>query len=100
MRSRADGARNEARLPVVSVWISGPRTSFLGQIVTPPPHTEVMNTQLVLIEDVPPDWYLADETREIGRQGVRDARQALALAADPAPEADDTTPHRHADQAA
>ncbi|MGH9117092.1 MAG: hypothetical protein ACRD0A_04215 [Acidimicrobiales bacterium] len=38
-----------------------------------------MERQLTLIE-APPDWRLDDETKEIGRDGIAQARQALRLA--------------------
>jgi hypothetical protein len=37
------------------------------------------NTQLTLLE-TPPEWKLDDDTREIGRQGVASAREALRAA--------------------
>ena len=36
-----------------------------------------MEQQLLLIEETPVDWRLDTETREIGLNGVRAARQAL-----------------------
>jgi hypothetical protein len=44
--------------------------------VTPPPHTQNMSKQLRLIQPNT-TWRLDDETRQIGRQGIADARQAL-----------------------
>jgi hypothetical protein len=38
-----------------------------------------MERQLTLIE-APPDWRLDDETKEIGRDGIAQARQALRQA--------------------
>jgi hypothetical protein len=39
-----------------------------------------MARQLTLIDVNERDWRLDDETREIGRQGIARAREALALA--------------------
>lgn len=39
-----------------------------------------MERQLVLIEVSGADWRLDDRTKEIGRQGVRHAREALQVA--------------------
>lgn len=36
-----------------------------------------MEQQLLLIDEAPADWRLDTETREIGLNGVRSARQAL-----------------------
>ena len=36
-----------------------------------------MERQLHLLEPPEPDWHLDDSTREIGRRGVAEARQAL-----------------------
>lgn len=38
-----------------------------------------MKQQLVLIE-TPPEWRLDETTREVGRRGLAEARQALAAA--------------------
>ena len=40
-----------------------------------------MEQQLLLIDEAPADWRLDTETREIGLNGVRAARQALRDAA-------------------
>jgi hypothetical protein len=40
-----------------------------------------MTTQLRLIEDRPAEWRLDEQTREIGRQGLAEARAALQQAA-------------------
>ena len=50
--------------------------------VTPLVHTADMARQLVLL-DTPTDvdWRLDDTTKELGKQGVAAARQALAAAA-------------------
>jgi len=39
-----------------------------------------MATQLVLLEATSPNWKLDRETREIGRRGVAEAREALRRA--------------------
>ena len=54
--------------------------------VTPACHPGTMQEQLVLVEPVERQWELDDHTREIGRRGVEQARQALrnAKAARPA----------------
>lgn len=41
-----------------------------------------MNVQLTLIEsrEAPVDWKIDEETRSIGREGLRSAREALANA--------------------
>ena len=36
-----------------------------------------MTRQLVLIEDAKSDWRLDERTREVGRKGVAQAREAL-----------------------
>jgi len=40
-----------------------------------------MATQLVLLDTTSPVWKLDPETREIGRRGVAEAREALRRAA-------------------
>ena len=40
-----------------------------------------MASQLILIDPPSVDWRLDDHTREVGRQGIRAARAALAEAA-------------------
>jgi hypothetical protein len=51
------------------------------QIVTPPPDTGAMTKQLTLINGShrggPHAWRLDEQTREIGRRGLVDARAAL-----------------------
>jgi hypothetical protein len=42
-------------------------------------HDDERNTQLTLLE-TPPDWRLDEDTREIGRAGVAQAREALRAA--------------------
>ncbi len=44
-----------------------------------------MKQQLVLIE-TPPEWRLDESTREVGRRGLAEARQALAAARQALPE--------------
>ncbi len=44
-----------------------------------------MKQQLVLIE-TPPEWRLDETTREVGRRGLAEARQALAAARQALPE--------------
>jgi hypothetical protein len=39
-----------------------------------------MERQLHLLEPPEPDWHLDEATREIGRKGVAEARQALRRA--------------------
>jgi hypothetical protein len=39
-----------------------------------------MERQLHLLEPSEPDWHLDDTTREIGRRGVAEAREALQRA--------------------
>jgi hypothetical protein len=39
-----------------------------------------MERQLHLLEPPEPDWHLDDATKEIGRKGVAEARQALRRA--------------------
>jgi hypothetical protein len=39
-----------------------------------------MERQLHLLEAPEPDWHLDDTTREIGRRGVAEAREALQRA--------------------
>ena len=39
-----------------------------------------MKRQLVLLEDAAPAWRLDDRTREVGRQGIAKAREALRRA--------------------
>ena len=55
------------------------------QIVTPPCHSGDMNDQLVLLESKerrPEEpWRLDEQTREIGKRGVAQAREALRQAA-------------------
>jgi hypothetical protein len=48
--------------------------------VTPPRHDGHMTNQLVLLESKDVDWRLDDHTKELGRQGIAAARQALAEA--------------------
>jgi hypothetical protein len=40
-----------------------------------------MARQLVLLEQNENDWHLDDRTRELGRQGIAEARKALVEAA-------------------
>jgi len=40
-----------------------------------------MQVQLVLIDDTPVEWHIDDRTREIGRRGLAEAREALQAAA-------------------
>lgn len=40
-----------------------------------------MNLQLLLIDESTPDWRLDEHTREVGRRGVANAREALRRAA-------------------
>lgn len=51
-----------------------------GIPVTPPRQTDPMKRQLVLLEDAAPAWRLDDRTREVGRQGIAKAREALRRA--------------------
>lgn len=39
-----------------------------------------MKRQLVLLEDTPAVWRLDDHTREVGRHGIAEAREALRRA--------------------
>jgi len=39
-----------------------------------------MKRQLVLLEDAAPVWRLDDRTREVGREGIAKAREALRRA--------------------
>jgi hypothetical protein len=39
-----------------------------------------MDTQLTLIETKPADWRLDDRTKEVGRLGLTQAREALRVA--------------------
>ncbi|MGI9601928.1 MAG: hypothetical protein ACR2QE_08585 [Acidimicrobiales bacterium] len=48
-----------------------------------------MSQQILLLDDDTTPWHLDDDTREIGRRGVAEARAALAEAA-----------HRHHQQPA
>jgi hypothetical protein len=50
-------------------------------VVTPPAEDVVMARQLSLI-DTPKDWRLTDETKEIARRGLAEARAALAAGRD------------------
>ncbi|MDQ3978924.1 MAG: hypothetical protein M3314_05160 [Actinomycetota bacterium] len=50
----------------------------------PPAILVNMNDQLVLLEDDDQQWRLDERTREIGRRGVAQARQALRQADRPA----------------
>jgi hypothetical protein len=50
--------------------------------VTPSVHDGGMTTQLrLIIDDRPADWRLDEETREVGRRGLAEARAALQEAA-------------------
>lgn len=64
-------------------------------IDTPPCHPVVMTDQLVLIDprptDRPLDWRLDERTRDLGRRGVQEAREALARFR---PKAAALSPHR------
>jgi len=51
-----------------------------GVLVTPQEDDELMARQLVLIEASDVDWRLDERTREIGREGIAQARAALAEA--------------------
>jgi len=51
-----------------------------GVLVTPQEDDERMARQLVLIEASDVDWRLDERTREIGREGIAQAREALAEA--------------------
>jgi hypothetical protein len=44
-----------------------------------------MATQLLLLDTSKPSWKLDPRTREIGRRGVAEAREALRRAAGPTP---------------
>jgi len=60
------------------IWrIPGP-SSRLN--VTPPGEDGAMERQLHLLESPEPDWHLDESTKEIGRKGVAEARQALQQA--------------------
>jgi hypothetical protein len=48
--------------------------------VTPPEDDGGMATQLLLIDATSVDWRLDEHTKEIGRQGIAAARDALAQA--------------------
>jgi hypothetical protein len=55
-----------------------------------------MATQLVLLDTDAPDWKLDPETREIGRRGVAEAREALRRAAARHAHGDPTSPSKAA----
>ena len=63
--SRAAGGRGEPPSP---------------ETVTPPPHTQNMTNQLVLIETPSASWQLDDATRAAGRRGLAEARATLRAA--------------------
>lgn len=55
--------------------------SVPDETVRPLSHTGPMKQQHLHLDDDTAPWQLDDETRRIGRQGVADARAALARAA-------------------
>lgn len=57
------------------------RSGYDGVMVTPSRDDGDMTRQLVLIDATDVDWRLDDHTRELGRQGIAEAREALAAAA-------------------
>jgi len=54
-----------------------------------------METQLPLLDPTPKAWTLDRRTREIGRRGVAQAREALRWAVPPASPYGDTEPASH-----
>jgi hypothetical protein len=50
-------------------------------MVTPPEDDGTMTRQLVLIEAMDVDWRLDEHTKDVGLQGIAEARRALAEAA-------------------
>ena len=52
----------------------------VGKTVTPPPHTQTMTNQLVLLENHKASWRVDEATRATGRRGVAEARATLRAA--------------------
>jgi|TARA_B110000438_G_scaffold124242_1_gene121089 hypothetical protein len=51
---------------------------FYGNTTVPPPaHSGAMTTQLQLVETGTYNWKINRETKELGRQGIANARAAL-----------------------